>query len=272
MSIIETMVDEISQFLNISRDEVCQRIEEEIFNPGINVARAWKRAHPITEEEINNFYKTTDAYIFDLYVEHQRVYRKIILERIVERLKINNTKFVLDYGGGAGFDAIEMRKAGINVVYFELPNLTSRFAEWKFIKSGYADIKVAYDEKMLKKHDFNAIVCLEVLEHIAKPMEVIKSFSYLLKDEGIILLSEAFELVGDEYPSHLKINQKYAGRIFDMMEKYRFICTHKYDDNKPLEFKKMEKGIPFMLCRIQRRWLELLSLIRKVIKKLFRII
>lgn len=272
MPIIEVIVDEISEFLNLSHEEVYQRIEGEIFDPGINVARAWKQANPTTEEEILNFYRTTDAYLFDLYIDHERAFRKKVLERVLFRLRNHNAKMVLDYGGGLGFDAIAMREASMDVTYFELKGLTSEFAEQRFKKKGYNDIKVINDTSSLLRNSFDAIVCIEVLEHIPQPIKVIELFSNLIKENGIILLTESFGTFSEDYPSHLKANLKYAGKIFNLMEKYNFICTYRYSDNAPLEFKKMKRGMTFIIFKIKWQLMELIALIKRAKNIIRRII
>ncbi len=260
--LIEKMVSTISEFLQQSPHIVQDKLEREIFNRGITVAEAWRQFNPTTPDEITEFYKTTDAYLYDLLVEHYRFERRAVRERVVERLNFHQTNTILDYGGGIGLDAIELSKAGLSVTYFELEGVTAQFAKWLFERENQ-DIYVIHDINQIPNEFFDSVVCIEVLEHVSDPMRAIQDIHHCLKMGGIALITESFSLVNDKYPSHLPSNQKFAGKIFTIMEQKGFLLSLRMKNDKPIEFIKVKKDMKFRYLQWKRRVSFASELLRK---------
>jgi SAM-dependent methyltransferase len=252
MPIIQSLVNDLSTFLGVAPESVLDKLEREIFNKGITVAEAWRAADPKTAEEVTAFYQTTDAYLYDLLVDHHGSFRRLVRDRILQRLAHQRAKRVLDYGGGVGLDAMAMCQAGMEVTYFELESVTSRFAAWMFARSG-CRIEVISSPVAIASGAYDGAVCIEVLEHVPDPPAVIADLHRSLRLGGIALVSESFGDVGGLYPSHLPSNRRFAGRIGAMMEKHGFALTQRPPDEKPLEFVKMKGGAQFHYLQWKRR-------------------
>jgi hypothetical protein len=60
----------------------------------------------------------------------------------------------------------------------------------------------------------------------------------------VALITESFESVGPDYPSHLEDNFRYAGRAHELMESIGFAATYFNTDpiNRPMEFRRVPSG------------------------------
>lgn len=205
---INTIVDEISSFLQIPKNTARKKVEYEYANPGKSVAKAWNKKPPKTTEEIEGFYKTTDSYIYDLSLESIRPTRIEWRDAILFYLSQFETReSLLDFGGGVGTESIYFANYGYSVTYHDLPGTTHDFAKYRF--SLYAPEVLAIDSRE-SLGVYDAIICLEVLEHLVNPLATINFLYDKLAYGGILFLTESFELVSSDYPSHLQENTKFA--------------------------------------------------------------
>src|SRR4051794_27733665 len=237
---LERIVGPIAEFLELPEADVHQRLRVEYDEPGAGVASAWREAAPQTPEEITRFYEETRAYIFDLAADHCRERRRIFWDRVLYRLRNAGASEVLAYGDGIGTDSIALAHAGYRVTYFDLPGVTSEFARFRFAHEAPAEINAVDRPEELPEGAFDAIVCVEVLEHLPDPLEAMRRLHSLLVEGGVALITESFESVGPDFPSHLESNTQYAGHTHQMMESIGFASTWFNADpiNRPMEFRK----------------------------------
>jgi SAM-dependent methyltransferase len=242
---LEEIAGTIAGFFGLPAPEVRERLQHEYEHPGVGVAEAWRVAAPKTPEEVTRFYEETTSYVFDLAADHCRARRGDVWTPILDRLARAPGKDVLAYGDGIGTDSIALTHSGYRVTYFDLPGVTSRFARFRFAGEGLAD-KIAFVDRLEELPDggFDAIISIEVLEHLSDPLGAMQLFSSLLRYNGLALLTESFESVGPDFPSHLEGNYRYAGRTHQLMESIGFASTYfnTHPINRPMEFRKVSPG------------------------------
>jgi SAM-dependent methyltransferase len=261
----------IAEFLGISELAVWEGIERELQNPGSTVANAWKSINPRNVGEINRFYAETSSYIYDLVVDHCHKRRRAPAEVVRRRIERKGTRRkVLMYGDGIGTDSIALARRGHRVTYFDVPGMTSMFARFRFERERLTEqICVLDKEEDIEVGSFDAAICIEVLEHVPDPPSVMRCLYRALKPGGIALISESFESVGDEFPSHLPENFQYAGRTHQLMEGLGFASTYYNNEplNRPMEFTKLDGGVAGALTKfngklrraIDSRWRRIAS-------------
>ena len=129
---------------------------------------------------------------------------------IKERSSLEGKK-VLDVGCGGGILAEALNELGASVTGIDASENTIGVAKThsKSIGSDVRYIQNTIEEFTASYPDerFDVITCLEMLEHVPSPNEIIKSCSSLLKDEGNIFFSTInrnprsylFAVIGAEY-------------------------------------------------------------------------
>ena len=129
---------------------------------------------------------------------------------IEERSSMKDKK-VLDVGCGGGILAEALSELGANVTGIDASENTIGVAKSHSSSIGSDVIYIQNTiEEFISSHPnekFDVITCLEMLEHVPSPNEIIKSCSNLLKDDGNIFFSTInrnprsylFAVIGAEY-------------------------------------------------------------------------
>ena len=129
---------------------------------------------------------------------------------IEERSSMKDKK-VLDVGCGGGILAEALSELGANVTGIDASENTIGVAKSHSRSVGSDVIYIQNTiEEFISAHPnekFDVITCLEMLEHVPSPNEIIKSCSNLLKDDGNIFFSTInrnprsylFAVIGAEY-------------------------------------------------------------------------
>ena len=129
---------------------------------------------------------------------------------IEERSSVKDKK-VLDVGCGGGILAEALSELGANVTGIDASENTIGVAKSHSRSIGSDVIYIQNTiEEYISSHPnekFDVITCLEMLEHVPSPNEIIKSCSNLLKDDGNIFFSTInrnprsylFAVIGAEY-------------------------------------------------------------------------
>jgi GT2 family glycosyltransferase/glycosyltransferase involved in cell wall biosynthesis/2-polyprenyl-3-methyl-5-hydroxy-6-metoxy-1,4-benzoquinol methylase len=218
----EALSHEISTLMQWPYEDVLRRIQAEESNPGLAVREAWVARSPDTRQQIELFYQTTDAYIFDLMVESHRdvrvTWRAAISKTLEEHFAhVDRAPKILDYGGGVGTDAMFWARRGFDVDYYDLPGVTSSFAGARFRAK-----RVPVRSIRIPEACYDAIVSLEVMEHLVDPLEHTRRIAQHLRPGGLYLFSEAFSLTGDDYPSHLVRAEDMGAMVADELARQGF--------------------------------------------------
>ena len=129
---------------------------------------------------------------------------------IEERSSVEGKK-LLDVGCGGGILAEALNELGANVTGIDASENTIGVAKSHSRSIGSDVIYIQNTiEEFISSHPnekFDVITCLEMLEHVPSPNEIIKSCSNLLKDDGNIFFSTInrnprsylFAVIGAEY-------------------------------------------------------------------------
>lgn len=150
---------------------------------------AWYKKKRESVDDIMNFYKEVDVYIFrQPYLKRRGDFRWY--RHLVDHFK---NPSILEYGCGSAALTEWLIKKFPECKYTvaDIPSSTLDFVSWK--KNKY---KLNYDileigkgaEGIPLKEKYNLIICQDVLEHTPNPLEIIKSFYEHMSENGILLI------------------------------------------------------------------------------------
>ncbi|MDO4574686.1 MAG: class I SAM-dependent methyltransferase [Planctomycetia bacterium] len=155
-----------------------------------------------------------------------------------------NAGKILLCGDGIGGDSMFFTQNGYDVTSFEVSRYGNAFARKMFADYG-VNVTLSDSLESLPEESFDAILCLDVLEHLPDPVDSVRQSTKLLRKGGFFLFSAPFFLVGKNWPTHLESNRLYSGkvRIFEEAGAMKQVDGRFFQN--PIAFQK-NGGIP---CR-----------------------
>ena len=197
-------VIELSEFLNKPKEEIITLLTQ-----GQNLLKQeWLDKNPKTYDEIMEFYQNTINYLFDLSMWHMDPKYKEI-EDIIIKFCLEHKGKILDFGGGIGDLTVKLCQLGLDVTFLEIPSKTLEFALYHFKKHNVSPkIIVSDGSPFVLKENYDAIIVLDVLEHLKDPIIYLEELAKHLNPNGLMFIEVVFKQDA-QHPMHLKENEKY---------------------------------------------------------------
>ena len=213
----QQVVEWIAEVTGSDESSIRDCLRREFEQPGANVARAFaeESLEPYTwSEELVRFYERTDAFLYELVLWNRNSIKRRMRSYIAKYLAEykGSGQNVLCVGDGLGFDSFYFALNGHKVTYYEVPGFSHRFAS-KLFSLADADIKIASETEQIRENYFDAVVCLDVLEHIKDVPGFLRQLVDFIHPGGILIAHAPFYMIHPANPTHLKINRKYSGSL-----------------------------------------------------------
>ena len=168
------------------------------------LAKRWNDEQPRTKEEIDEFYKHANEYVYNLMVWFQsgdRTSFKKVIDRLISDYSI---KSVIDYGCGVGNDGLYFLSKKLETYFIDYDCPASSFLRWRLreknIASRFFDV-----ETLQKFPEADMFWAIDVLEHMMDPLEVVRKVSSKCK---IFAHRSRFnDSAGGRHPCHLNFEQ-----------------------------------------------------------------
>jgi 2-polyprenyl-3-methyl-5-hydroxy-6-metoxy-1,4-benzoquinol methylase len=244
------VVQSLSRVLDLAENEVQERLFNEAVCCGWNVSKA-AEAFGVTPHVYNGrmeeFYKSTNAFVFETLVTHLNHFCQEVDRRVVEAVEAyfgeNKRVKILALGDGIGSDSLRFAVIGHEVTYFEFQGYSAAFANYRFQRQGLdGKIRVLHQTADIPIQQFDVVLCREVLEHVNNPPELVENIWQYLKREGIAIVTESFGRVEPAFPTHLAENKKYDGKTEFLFADVGFYLLKSFSDKRPMIFRKVEKS------------------------------
>ena len=143
----------------------------------------WRFLNPKTQKEIENFYRTTPFYIFDLAKWHMETaqvkFRKSVIDEAEGR--------VLEVGAGIGDLCAKLAEKGLETDYNELEGMSSSFAKWLFRKK---KLNIGFVNLSDVSKQYDTIICIDVIEHVVDPKGTLETLTRHLKKDGKMIITK----------------------------------------------------------------------------------
>src|SRR5438105_5880619 len=163
---------------------VKQRLYKSEMNVGAAVTEAL-REHGIApyrwSAALARFYEQSDAFLYELVAWNRNANKLYIRTWIAGLLSsLPGPLEVLVYGDGLGADSIYLAQRGHHVHYYEIGAMAIRFMR-ALLEINDARVEIHADIDSLPAEGFDAIVCLDVLEHVPDPPALVALFARWLR-------------------------------------------------------------------------------------------
>lgn len=239
---LEIIAKEIIDFTNADECQVWKRICLEMEQVGYNVslrAKEYGVTPHIFDENMLKLYKESDGFIYETLVESRnpvRVEKWLNIAKFLLSVSVGeiSKKKVLMYGDSVGSDSIFLKQLGFDVYYHDLESYCSSFANYRFHKRGLNIKKITN----FTHGEFDFVICLEVAEHVVEPRKLINELNLLTSENGYCIFSEAFQLINESFPTHLKSNLEYAGKTDELFREVGMNVLWRDIHNKPVVYTK----------------------------------
>lgn len=169
-----------------------------------------------TKKSVEDFYKSTDLYLFDLtmYAEHLQQrgtyywFRNMIREKGI--------KSMVDFGGGIGEYSVIASEEGVKCIHYDFQGPLRDYANHRF---GKHKTNVSFLTESLPIDDFpeaDLYVCMDVFEHMPDPNPTIESISKKCKFMMCNPTEPPYNWV---YPQHIS---RFTLPQFKLIERYLY--------------------------------------------------
>ena len=210
---------ELALFFGIHIDKAREKLAQGFHPLHAAVSDEWRARKVQTEAEILEFYRMTEAYIWELSAYHEDPAWNYsgMCEGIIEVLQGYGAKRVLCLGDGIGDLTLMCHRAGFDVRYNDLArSRTSEYAAFRFWRQTGEHLKMSptSDGVPAAFDECDAIISLDFFEHVVDLPAWIRACHEALAPNGVLMAKNGFGCGSGQdgpIPMHLSVNDKYDG-------------------------------------------------------------
>jgi SAM-dependent methyltransferase len=194
------LLHEAAEFLGITVDEARRRHD----GAGERFRSEWEGmvTDPTNAAALTDFYNHSDTELFELIEWHATDpihYRTLILRDFARG---RSGRRYLDYGSGIGNDAIVFGEAGFDIALADISDRLLSFAAWRCRRRGFRVRTIDLKQEMPEPDSFDVVACFDVLEHIPRPIDVVRTLHAAMRSGGLIAIHAPFA-DDPEHPMHV---------------------------------------------------------------------
>ncbi len=178
----------------------------------------------VASEKLNAFWRDSDAFLYELTVWNTCKVKQQMRAFVGSRLSRCGLERadVFCFGDGLGFDSAWLAMHGHRAVYYE-PSLHGQEYAQHVFQANHVQVSKLSSLDEIAPLSLDAVVCLDVLEHIPQPQNLVKQFHYWLKPDGVLFVHAPFWCLHWTRPTHLKENRYLSGDLNRLYHQQGFV-------------------------------------------------
>jgi 2-polyprenyl-3-methyl-5-hydroxy-6-metoxy-1,4-benzoquinol methylase len=197
-------IDDLTSFTGMSREAVRARLSSYSLD---EMAENWTRANPSADDELLEFYRSADAYLWELMQWHASADRRPYWDALAYLAQNHQAQAgwgrVYDFGCGVGSDALYLTRRGYSVTLVDVEGPAFRLARHRFQRRGLSgDFVESHSMSPEPDGTYDVVVCFDVLEHLPEPLDAARRLVACLRPGGLFLQRATFS-DADRHPCHL---------------------------------------------------------------------
>jgi SAM-dependent methyltransferase len=179
-------------------------VERQLHGAATRFTEEWRQkvSDPRDEQAVVRFYNESTTEMFDLahwHAEDEIHYRTLMCVDLAAR---RPGRAVLDYGSGIGSDALIFAESGFRVTLADISEPLLGFARWRCERRGFTVQTIDLKRTPLPRRRFDVALCLDVLEHISRPLRALDAIGRAMRGGGLLFVHAPFGKDPDR-PMHL---------------------------------------------------------------------
>ena len=206
----------IADVTQAGQADVTERLRREHLHHPWSVAEAFyaQGLEPyVWSQGLLDFYAETDSFIYGIVVWNRSQIKCAMRQWMLDflhRCQLPRGRILL-CGDGIGIDSFFFAQAGYDTVFYEVSHYGQQIAR-RLFDDYHINVQITDTLELFEPESFDAVLSLDVLEHVPSPPEMVRELSRLLRPGGFFIVSAPFYAVHPQWPTHLKSNRKYSGR------------------------------------------------------------
>lgn len=228
---------ELSIFTDLRADVCLEKLSTGFHALHAGVAADFRGADTSTPEGLLNWYRTTQAYCWELSAYHCDAGVPApgwnysgMCEGIAEKLTASKVKTVLSLGDGIGDLTLSLARRGFDAWYHDLfGSETARFANTRFWM--YLGRQIPFDmtatwEPNFGTEKYDAITSMDFLEHVTDVEKWVRAIYRSLRHGGLLCAQNAFGAGSGpdgSIPMHLTVNDRFEKDWDPLLHEIGFI-------------------------------------------------
>ena len=207
------MLGLVQKATGLELSEIIERLLNEDREVGWNVRTELNQLsipYHVWSDQLESFYAQTNAFLFETIVWNRTAFKQATRAWITSRLHHPPMR-ILCFGDGLGFDSLYFAKQGHTVDYLEVSLPARRFASQLFTQEN-VEVGMVTDQELESKC-YDAILVLDVLEHLPNPIDCVRFLAKHLRPGGQFFASAPFWLLTPAVATHLRSNFYLCGKI-----------------------------------------------------------
>ncbi|MEQ9409929.1 MAG: methyltransferase domain-containing protein [Fuerstiella sp.] len=246
---VRQTIDLIANVSDRPAAEVRKRLLAEVAEIGTNVHAGMQQQQIplyVASEGLDAFYRNSDAFLFETTVWNcctaKQQMRDFVSSRLTQFGKDHADVFC--FGDGLGFDSTYLAGLGHRVRYFEPSLRCQEYAQQVFTANG---VEVTRLESLddISPGSLDALVCLDVLEHVPQPQLLVQRFHEWLKPDGLLFVHAPFWCIHWTRSTHLKENRRFSGDLKKLYQRSGFSPLDASVFWDPILFQKTDSPNPY---------------------------